>query len=411
MPREPKHTSTTPSPVSITSADVARLAGVSRATVSFVLNDTPGHRVSEGTRSRVLDAARQLGYVPHAAARSLRAGRSNLVLMPASISAIGRLVSDWVDDLHSELDRRGYTAVLHAGRFADPLDAARAWAELRPAAVIAIDGDRFTAGAAELLSRAGVRGLLAFAARPVPGVHTIGFDHADIGATAAEHLIARGRTRIGVVLPLERGLATLAGPRLAGAESVAARHMATVTPVELAYTGESATALARRWPSLGLDAVFAYNDEYAALLLHAFQAEGIAVPDQVAIVGSDDLVLSALQRPALTTVSLDLPSPAGVADALHELIETGKPPRSLPSRPSSSTATPPDGPARPLPPATAAGEGRAEHAGRPGDECRPCGSHAPRRRAAGAPVCAVRHGRSHRVAQSGRTEPSPRAAV
>ncbi|MFG2990305.1 LacI family DNA-binding transcriptional regulator [Streptomyces sp. NPDC048257] len=310
-------------PASITSADVARLAGVSRATVSFVLNDTQGHRVSAGTRARVLDAAKQLGYVPHAAARSLRAGRSNLVLMPASISAIGRLVSDWVDDLHSELDRLGYTAVLHAGRFADPLDAARAWAELRPAAVVALDGDRFTAPAAEVLGRAGVRGLLAFAAHPVEGVHTIGFDHTRIGATAAEHLIARGRTRIGVVMPQERGLGTLAEPRLAGAESVAARHMATVTPVELAYTRESASALARRWRSLGLDAAFTYNDEYAALLLHALQSEGIVVPDEVALIGCDDLVLSTLQQPALSTVRLDLPPAAQIAGAVHELIETG----------------------------------------------------------------------------------------
>ncbi|WP_030714799.1 LacI family DNA-binding transcriptional regulator [Streptomyces sp. NRRL F-2580] len=310
-------------PASITSADVARLAGVSRATVSFVLNDTQGHRVSASTRARVLDAARQLGYVPHAAARSLRAGRSNLVLMPASISAIGRLVSDWVDDLHSELDHLGYTAVLHAGRFADPVDAARAWAELRPAAVVALDGDRFTPQAAELLGRAGVRGLLAFASHPVEGVHTIGFDHSHIGAAAAEHLIERGRTRIGVVMPQERGLGTLAQPRLAGAESVAARRMATVTPVELAYTRESARDLARRWPSLGLDAVFTYNDEYAALLLHALQAEGIVVPDEVALVGCDDLVLSALQQPALTTIRLDLPSAARIADAVHELIETG----------------------------------------------------------------------------------------
>lgn len=168
--------------------------------------------------------------------------------------------------------------------------------------------------------------MLAFASHPVEGVHTIVFDHARIGATAAEHLIARGRTRIGVVMPLERGLGALAQPRLAGAESVAARHMATVMPVELAYTRDSATALARRWPSLGLDAVFAYNDEYAALLMHALRAEGIAVPDDVAVVGSDDLVLSALQEPPLTTIRLDLPSPALIADTVHALIETGSAP-------------------------------------------------------------------------------------
>lgn len=290
MPRD------TTGPAPVTSADVARLASVSRATVSFVLNDTQGHRVSDTTRARVLDAAKQLGYVPHAAARSLRAGRSNLVLMPTSVSAIGRLVSDWVDDLHSELEARGYTAVLHAGRFSDAVTAARAWAELRPAAVLALDGDHFTAPAADLLRRAGVRGLLAFAARPVEGIHTVEFDHTRIGAVAAEHLIARGCRRIGVVMPQERGLDAFAQPRLVGAQSVAARHMATVTAVEMAYSLESAAELAQRWHGLDLDAVFAHNDEYAALLMHALQDAGIVVPDEVAVVGSDDLVLSALQR-------------------------------------------------------------------------------------------------------------------
>src|SRR5881398_3527046 len=97
----------TTTPAAVTSADVARLAGVSRATVSFVLNNTQAHRVSDTTRARVLAAAQQLGYVPHAAARSLRAGRSNLILMPASVSAVGSLVSAWADDLQSELERHG----------------------------------------------------------------------------------------------------------------------------------------------------------------------------------------------------------------------------------------------------------------------------------------------------------------
>ncbi|MBT2469825.1 LacI family DNA-binding transcriptional regulator [Streptomyces sp. ISL-66] len=315
-----------PAKSAITSADVARLAGVSRATVSFVLNNTQGHRVSDGTKARVLAAAKDLGYVPHAAARSLRAGRSNLVLMPASISAIGRLVSDWVDDLHSELDRHGYTTVLHAGRFPDAVTAARSWAELRPTAVLAMDGDRLTPQAADLLRRAGIRGLLAFGSHPVEGVHTVPFDHAAIGAAATEHLIARGRNRIAVVMPQERGLQAFARPRLSGAQAVAARHMATVTPVELSYTSESATALAKRWADMDLDAVFAFNDEYAALLTHALQAQGISIPGDVALVGSDDLVLSALQQPPLTTIRLDLPSPALIADTLHELIEKGTAP-------------------------------------------------------------------------------------
>lgn len=310
----------------VTSADVARLAGVSRATVSFVLNNTQTHRVSDSTRARVLAAANQLGYVPHAAARSLRAGRSNLVLLPTSVSAIGRLVSTWLDDLQSELERHGYTTVLHAGRFSDVVTAARAWAELRPAAVFALEGDRFTAQAAEVLRRAGVRGLLACAARPVEGVRTIPFDHARIGAVAAGHLVSQGRRTIGVIMPRERGLDTFAEPRLAGAQGVAARSTATVTALEMAYTQESAAELAGRWRALGLDAVFAYNDEYAALLLHALHDAGFSVPDDVAIVGADDLLVSVLQQPPLTTIRLDLPTPGQIADILHELIEGGDAP-------------------------------------------------------------------------------------
>ncbi|MGW6983055.1 LacI family DNA-binding transcriptional regulator [Streptomyces sp. NPDC054932] len=316
----------TPGAASITSTEVARLAGVSRATVSFVLNDTQSHRVSDSTRARVLAAAKDLGYVPHAAARSLRAGRSNLVLLPASVSAIGSLVSSWVEDLQCELDRHGYTTVLHTGRFPDAATAARAWAELRPAAVLAMNGDRLTGEAGGILRRAGVRGLLAVAARPVDGVHTVAFDHGRIGEVAVEHLIARGRSRIGVVMPQERGLDAFGRPRLAGAQGVAARHMATVTPIELACTRESAAALAARWADLGLDAVFAFNDEYAALLMHALRREGIAVPEEVAVVGCDDLVLATLQQPPLTTVRLHLPAAATIADTLHALIEKGAAP-------------------------------------------------------------------------------------
>ncbi|MEU5539411.1 LacI family DNA-binding transcriptional regulator [Streptomyces sp. NPDC020362] len=313
-------------PAAVTSADVARLAGVSRATVSFVLNNTQAHRVSAGTRARVLAAAQQLGYVPHAAARSLRAGRSNLVLVPASVSAVGRLVSTWIDDLQSALEVHGYVTVLHAGRFSDAVSAARAWAELRPAAVLALDGDSLTDQAADVLGRAGVRGVMAFASHVVKGVHTVDFDHARVGALAAEHLVARGRRNIGVIMPQERGLATFARPRLAGAQGVAARSTATVTAVEMSYTHESAAELAGRWSELGLDGVFAYNDEYAALLLHALRNKGFTVPQDVAVVGADDLVVSALQQPPLTTVRLDLPLPSQVAAALHELVDRGTPP-------------------------------------------------------------------------------------
>src|SRR3970282_227000 len=62
-----------------TAREVAELAGVSRTTVSFVLNDIPGMRISEDTRQRVLEAARQLNYHPDATARRMASGRTNVI--------------------------------------------------------------------------------------------------------------------------------------------------------------------------------------------------------------------------------------------------------------------------------------------------------------------------------------------
>ncbi|GAA0691735.1 LacI family DNA-binding transcriptional regulator [Kitasatospora atroaurantiaca] len=309
----------------ITSADVARAAGVSRTTVSFVLNRTPSARISETTRAKVLAAAEQLGYVPHAAARSLRAGRSDLVVLPASVSAMGRLFSDWVDELETALGSRGYTVVLHGDRSTDPVTAARAWAQLRPAAVMAMGGARLTPEAVQVLAQAGTKAVVTVSAEPVEGVFTLIGDQADIGIAATEHLIARGRSRIGVVMPMERGLSAFAEPRLAGARRVAADRRAEITPLPMRYSDEAAAALAVLCRELGLDAVFGYNDEYAALLSAALADCGVAVPEQIAVVGADDLLLARVVRPRLTSVRYHLPGADLMAEAVDRLITGGSP--------------------------------------------------------------------------------------
>ncbi|WP_037605990.1 LacI family DNA-binding transcriptional regulator [Streptacidiphilus rugosus] len=307
----------------ITSTDVARAAGVSRATVSFVLNGTPTARISEETRTRVLAAADELGYVPHAAARSLRAGRTDLIVLPAAVSAAGRLFSDWVDEMETALGERGYTVVLHGNRSPDPVTAARAWAQLRPAAVLAMAPTGLTAEAVQVLAQAGTTAVLTIAPEPVPGVLTLLGDQTDIGRIAAEHLIARGRRRIGVLMPTERGLSAFAEPRLAGVRQVAAEHGAAVTPLPMPYGGDAAAALAVLCRELGLDAVFGYNDEYAALLCAALSDHGVDVPGRIAVVGADDLLLAQIVRPQLTSVRYRLPGADVIAEAVAGLINHG----------------------------------------------------------------------------------------
>ncbi|WP_371675521.1 LacI family DNA-binding transcriptional regulator [Streptomyces sp. NBC_01276] len=302
-----------PAPVP-TSADVARLAGVSRATVSYVLNNAEAVRISEPTRRKVREAAEELGYVPHAAARSLRAGHTRIVLLPASHVPVGPMYSAFLNELQWALRRLDYTVVQYGSLGLSGDEATRAWAELRPVAVISLGEISLSARNVATLKRAGARAVITLGPVGVPGAHALVMDQAEVGARAAAHLVERGRSRIGVIVPEEEGLELFSAPRLAGARSV---EGARTEVLPMAYTERSAAELAGRWRSLGLDSVFAYNDEYAMLLMRALQDEGLDVPGDVAVMGADDLLIGRLLRPRLSTVQIELPT----GDHLASLVD------------------------------------------------------------------------------------------
>ncbi|MFF3837573.1 LacI family DNA-binding transcriptional regulator [Streptomyces sp. NPDC001930] len=311
-----------------TSADVARLAGVSRATVSYVLNNTSAVRISEPTRRRVREAAEELGYVPHAAARSLRAGHSRMVLLPTSHVPVGPLYSQFFNEFQWALRRLDYTVVQYGSVGLEAEEAARAWAELRPVAVVSLGEVQLTGQGVEILKRSGARAVITLGTQGVEGTHALVMDQGRVGEVATAHLVESGRRRIGVVIPEEPGLAMFSGPRLDGARRAVRGTDATVVPLPLRYDEESANELAARWRELGLDAVFAYNDEYAMLLMRALQDAGLAVPEEVAVVGADDLLLGRLLRPRLSTVRIDMVLGRELAELVDRAVrEPEVPPR------------------------------------------------------------------------------------
>lgn len=325
IPKTPASSSPAPRAVP-TSADVARLAGVSRATVSYVLNNTSAVRISEPTRRRVREAAEELGYVPHAAARSLRAGHSRLVLMPAPDFPAGPLYSGFIRELQWALGRLDYTVVQFGTVGLHGEEAVRAWAELRPVAVLAAGAELAPQGVA-VLRRAGARAVVTLGPEPIEGAHALLMDHTVVGHRAGRHLYDIGRRRIGVVVPEESGLEAFSAPRLRGVREALRDTDATVTEVPVAYEEESAARLAARWPGLGLDALFGYNDEYAMLVMRALADHGVRVPQDTAVIGADDLMLGRLLRPRLSTVHLELPSGRDLADLVDRAVRTpGMPP-------------------------------------------------------------------------------------
>ncbi|MEV3856405.1 LacI family DNA-binding transcriptional regulator [Streptomyces sp. NPDC050095] len=298
-----------------TSADVARLAGVSRATVSYVLNNTSAVRISEPTRRRVQEAARQLGYVPHAAARSLRAGHTRIVLMPTPEVPAGPLYSALLNELQWALSRLDYTVVQYGSVGLAGDDAARAWAELRPVAVLAPMG--MGPDGIAVLKRSGAKAVITLGQDPVDGAHALLMDHREVGRAAGRHLVERGHRVLGVVMPREPGLEVFSVPRLEGVQETPGTE---VVRLPLAYEEEYAAQVAEQVQELGLDAVFAYNDEYAMLLMRALQDAGVDIPGEVAVIGADDLMLGRLLRPRLSTVRIDLPSGEELAELVDRLV-------------------------------------------------------------------------------------------
>ncbi|MGW1227452.1 LacI family DNA-binding transcriptional regulator [Streptomyces sp. NPDC001478] len=303
-----------------TSADVARLAGVSRATVSYVLNNNTAVRISDPTRRRVREAATELGYVPHAAARSLRAGHSRMVLLPTAHFPAAPLHQRFLHGLEAGLRRLDYTVVQYGSLGLGPQDAARSWAELRPVAVIAPGSVPLTPSGIALLRRSGAKAILTLGPQPVAGAHALIMDQREVGGSAVRHLLARGRRRIGVVMPEEPELALFAEPRLAGARLAAEAEGAAIEVLPLRYAEDSAAKLAARWPALGLDGVFAYDDTYAMLLMRALQDTGVSVPGDTALVGADDSLPARLLRPRLSSVRMELATVEPLADLVDRLV-------------------------------------------------------------------------------------------
>ena len=281
-----------------TSADVARQAGVSRATVSYVLNNVPHQSIPDTTRLRVLAAAQELDYTPHAAARTLRAGESRLVLFINAGIPYGTNLSIMIDALSAEVAASGRSLVVWQQH--DPRDLAATFAHLQPA--LAITLGRLDEEQRALLARARIPSVETGTGRDV--------DAPDGGATLQiRHLASRGHRQLGYLTTTDPQLAMFAGPRLAAVRTTCAER--ALPPVaELAAppdisVDELAAAL-HHWTSRPdpVTAVACYNDVYAVACLAAANRTRLSVPSDLAVIGMDDEAVSAYTQPALTTIRL-----------------------------------------------------------------------------------------------------------
>jgi len=306
--------------------DVAERVGVSVQTVSAVVNDKPG--ITAETRARVLRAVQELGYRPYSIARSLRTGQTRtlaLIVPDIANPFCATLASVSEDYAH----RFGYNLTVHNTHD----DAARETHHLQSLTQRWTDGVLFMAAedrmaSLDILQAAGIP---AVAVDHIPldyGGPGVKIDNVRAGRIAAEHLLDLGHTRIAHITgPLRLDLAR---DRMAGfQQAIAARGLDPAPHASGARGWRCASGFDAMRELLACQprptAVFAANDRMAIGALSALHQAGLRAPDDVSIVGLDDIEVAAYQTPPLTTISQPFAEMATLAlQILLALIEHGE---------------------------------------------------------------------------------------
>jgi LacI family transcriptional regulator len=284
--------------------DVAKMAGVSTATVSRCLNNPD--RVVATTRERVQAAVDALGYTPNFAARVMAAKRSFTIgaIIPTMENAI---FARGLQAFQEELHQRGYTLLVSSSAYKPHIEEE----QIRNLAARGADGlllighDR-DPKIYEYLDSRRIPTLIAWSYRPNALAPSIGFDNRSAMRSLTERVIAEGHSRIGMISGINEGN-DRARLRVEGVqEAVNACGLGSdslriiETPYEIENGGAAfADLMAQPAPPT---AILCGNDVLAVGALRRAQEMGLRVPEDVSITGFDDIELARIVSPALTTV-------------------------------------------------------------------------------------------------------------
>jgi len=307
---------------------VATLAGVSTATVSRVLNRSKP--VNADTRQRVEAAVAQLGYRANPFARTLSSGESRLILV---------LVPDYANPFFAEIVR-GIESMTRRHGYNIVLSMASEGGRLDPVYDRLTDGVISMSHAQDSRGHAGAGIGLALpwvaCSEYIAGVPFVSIDHRQAAIDAVQYLLNRGHRRIALLSAAEDY--AWAQQRHAGYETALTRAGIAIDPAyvrvargtDYADGGEAAGGI------LSLPepptAVFAVSDTLAIGAIKAFRRAGRRVPEDIAVVGFDNVPLAQIFEPGLTTIAQPMHElGATAAELLLELLAGGNPaPRTLP---------------------------------------------------------------------------------
>jgi DNA-binding LacI/PurR family transcriptional regulator len=292
----------------VTTNDIAREAGVSRTTVSHVLNNHPRIVLSPKTRQRVLATARRLGYVPNSAARMLVTGRSRtigLILSPPDLISVDAFVPMVIFGLNEACHTQGYRLLMETIQDPANVDAYLDLAKSKRIDALIVINPRKGDSALKKVIESKFP-LLVFGSSGHPQENSIGTQENAASCTATMHLLSLGHQRIAhisyaplVYLPARKRLegyrAALKAADIRFNKELFAEGNFTY---ESGYRAMKQILASEAHPT----ALFAGNDTLAIGAMVAVREAGFSIPENFAVVGFDDIPAAAFTCPPLTTI-------------------------------------------------------------------------------------------------------------
>jgi DNA-binding LacI/PurR family transcriptional regulator len=300
--------------------DIAKAAGVSQSTVSRVLNDTPTSvPIAAETRERVQEVAKRLGYRPNPLARGLRGARTML------LGVIVREITDpffsmAIEALSTEALARGYNVVLGSAHSkADEAIALRAVLETRHCDAIVLLGDmRDEPKFLEDLRASETPIIALWHGTELEGVPTVNTDNRAGMVAGLDHLLELGHTRIAFIGG--RPLGDIRERHTAFVEHLHARGIEVPEEYVRNVSNDPAGGDSALRSVMGLDrtptAVVCSTDHLATGVLHAAAELGLKVPDDLSVIGFDDIPIAAYTVPPLTTIHMPVNEMTAIAARL-----------------------------------------------------------------------------------------------
>lgn len=314
--------------------DVAKLAGVSTATVSKVLSNTP--YFTEETRDKVLRAVEELGYLPNLAARALSSGKTHIisVVFPYVYDAIFQdpMVMSILEGIEQECTNYGYNLLLSTPRLTNK-GPDEVYQKLVQSGymdgIIALDN----VPQASVIQPATARGIPCVVIGYHQAAYYVRSDDYSGGQQLMEHMIALGHNHIGIITVMDNINFSIM-ERIKGLKEAAQHNGLDFNALPVAYGdfsvesgGDAIVELLAKHPHL--TAIIALNDRMAMGAIRRAIELGRHVPEDLSIAGYDDIPSAAIFSPPLTTISQQGPALGRASAQLLFALLSGDTPTSV----------------------------------------------------------------------------------